>query len=450
MPAKYAKKRERGKDGYSRAELDGQRISRPNYLGHLIRSFTQIFFSVLSRISRAISLLFRLRTSYTQIMTTVAIAGAGPAGSSLAIRLARAGFDVTLIEREKFPRHKLCGEFISPECFAHFDELGVLDEMLASGGDQITETRFFSRSGKRVAVPSEWFGGPFALSLSRAAMDDVLLERARASGVKILEETSAVGLRVEKGRILAVIVRGAAGETSEVQADIFIGATGRARVLQKLAAKHLSRRSDPKTPSARIVAFKNHLKDVCLERGVCEIYFFQGGYGGVSHIEDGAANLCFLVRADEVKRLGSSTNRMLSELLFQNARAKRCLAHAEPVGDWLAVSIDRFGKKELRPAANLFTVGDSAAFIDPFTGSGMLMALEGSDILAQSICRGKTLDEIYDVYARNYTQIFKKRLRISAYLRKGAFKPHLAGAVIRALNMSRRPVELLAKATRGR
>ena len=89
----------------------------------------------------------------------IAIAGAGPAGSSLAIRLAEAGFDVTLIEREKFPRHKLCGEFISPECFDHFRELGVLDRMLSAGGDHISETRFYSPSGRNVAVPSEWFGG---------------------------------------------------------------------------------------------------------------------------------------------------------------------------------------------------------------------------------------------------------------------------------------------------
>lgn len=384
-------------------------------------------------------------------MKTIVIAGAGPAGSSLAIRLARAGYEVTLIEREKFPRHKLCGEFISPECLAHFEEMGVLDEMLASGGDQITETRFFSRSGKRVAVPSEWFGGPFALSVSRAAMDHIMLERARAAGVEILEETSAVGLRVEKKRITAVIVRDAAGHASEISADIFIGATGRARVLQKLAAKHFSRRrSAAKTPLARVVAFKNHFKDVCLEKGVCEIFFFRGGYGGLSHVEDGAVNLCFLVKADEVKRVHGSTNRLMTELLFQNERARRCLAHAEPVGDWLAVSIDRFGRKDLRPAANLFTVGDSAAFIDPFTGSGMLMALESSEILARCITEGASLDDIYGDYSRNYRSMFKKRLRVSSYLRKGAFKPHLAGAVIHALNLSRKPIEFLARATRGR
>ncbi len=72
----------------------------------------------------------------------IAIAGAGPAGTSLAIRLVRKGFDVVLVEREQFPRHKLCGEFISPECLEHFRDLDVSEEMLASGGDRIEKTVF--------------------------------------------------------------------------------------------------------------------------------------------------------------------------------------------------------------------------------------------------------------------------------------------------------------------
>ncbi len=78
----------------------------------------------------------------------ILIVGAGVAGSSLAVRLARENFHVTLSERESFPRHKLCGEFISPEALVHFKKLGVLDEMLAIGGDRIGETVFYSARGQ--------------------------------------------------------------------------------------------------------------------------------------------------------------------------------------------------------------------------------------------------------------------------------------------------------------
>jgi len=88
---------------------------------------------------------------------SVLIVGGGVSGASLAIRLAREDLEVVLVEKDKFPRHKLCGEFVSPECLAHFESLGVLDQMAEIGGDSIHETRFFAQNGKSIAVPSEWF-----------------------------------------------------------------------------------------------------------------------------------------------------------------------------------------------------------------------------------------------------------------------------------------------------
>src|SRR5436309_4075187 len=88
----------------------------------------------------------------------VIIAGGGPAGTSAAIHLAMRGARVLLVEQKKFPRAKLCGEFISPECIEHFERLGVAPEMMKAGGAELTETVFYSRSGKCVSVPSAWFG----------------------------------------------------------------------------------------------------------------------------------------------------------------------------------------------------------------------------------------------------------------------------------------------------
>src|ERR1044071_57067 len=117
------------------------------------------------------------------------IVGGGPAGTSAAIHLAARGARVMLIEQKKFPRAKLCGEFISPECLDHFKELNVLDDMLAAGGVALDKTIFYARNGRSVTVPSEWFAdGSAALGLSRSTMDAVLLERARAVGADVLEE----------------------------------------------------------------------------------------------------------------------------------------------------------------------------------------------------------------------------------------------------------------------
>src|SRR5215212_5565277 len=87
------------------------------------------------------------------------IVGGGPAGASAGIHLAAAGARVLLAERERFPRAKLCGEFISPECLGHFARLGVLGVMDSAGGSQVSETVFYAPSGRALSVPSEWFGG---------------------------------------------------------------------------------------------------------------------------------------------------------------------------------------------------------------------------------------------------------------------------------------------------
>src|SRR5258705_2208060 len=106
----------------------------------------------------------------------VIIAGAGPAGSSAAIHLANNNFRVLLVEQKKFPRPKLCGEFISPECVPHFERLGVAEQMFAALPSKLTETVFYAQKGKSVSVPSAWFrAGGFALGLSRAEMDERLL-----------------------------------------------------------------------------------------------------------------------------------------------------------------------------------------------------------------------------------------------------------------------------------
>ena len=189
-------------------------------------------------------------------MCDVVIAGAGPAGASAAIHLARGGARVLLLEQKRFPRHKLCGEFISPECLEHFARLGVAEEMTAAGGAALRETVFYGRGGRGVRVPSEWFGARAgaALGLSRAEMDERLLQRARAVGVEVWEEATATGLlRESDGRVMGVKARTAAGER-EITARVTLDATGRGRVLARRAEGKIAPQRAP------LVAFKAHLQ----------------------------------------------------------------------------------------------------------------------------------------------------------------------------------------------
>jgi menaquinone-9 beta-reductase len=379
----------------------------------------------------------------------IVIVGAGPAGTSAAIRLATEGFAVTLIEREKFPRHKLCGEFISPECFTHFRELGVLDKMLGFGGERIAETIFYAPNGKSVSVESKWFSAnETALGLSRAEMDFQLLERAKQIGVEVLEETQVVGLLIDDGKVCGVKTKSA-----EISADLVIDATGRARVLGKLADKRSqesrveSRESKSKIQN-RLVGFKAHLKNVKMEKGRCEIYFFRGGYGGLNYVENGIGNHCFLLKAEIVKEFNGDVEKILHEVIFQNIRAKETLENAVPIFDWLAVTVDEFGVKNLNPAKNLLAIGDAGAFIDPFTGSGMLMAMESGELLAKAIQINNSSEKIAQNYQALHRQKFTQRLRLCQVMRRAAFAPNLAKFVISTLSLSNNLSRILAKATR--
>lgn len=380
--------------------------------------------------------------------SAVVIVGAGPAGASLAIRLAEAGHEATLIEKERFPREKLCGEFISPECFRHFTEIGVAEEMLSLGGARITATRFFDAAGRSVNVPTGWFGhGDFALSLSRARMDNALLSRAKNVGVNVIEAARAVAVEFADGRIESVTIKTESGERLDVGGRLFVDATGRAGAVSRLLEKRTeeSQRQKPK-----LVAFKNHLESAAIDRDVCEIYVFQGGYGGLSPVEGSRANLCYIVRAEAAKEFASGISGHIDLIAGRNRRAAETLRQAIPEGDWLAVPINSFGKADRPSVENLISIGDAAAFIDPFTGSGMLMALESAELFAECVREyGVSTPSLGEAYARSHARKFRNRLAASALLRRAAFIPLLATAAIAVTRASDRFRERLARATRS-
>lgn len=381
----------------------------------------------------------------------VAIAGAGPAGCAAAIHLALAGARVLLIEEKRFPRQKLCGEFISPECLGHFEQLGVSDQMSRAGGAVVAQTVFYSRRGKSVTIPSEWFKtNTKALGLSRSEMDHQLLARAKAVGVMVLEESHASRLLCEDQKVRGLQVRN--GDAMRAyEALITIDATGRNR--------SLARQLDPQRTAQRkqnpLVAFKVHLENARVAAGACEIYFYKGGYGGLSSVEGGLSNLCFIVAAKDVRRYASNPDLVMGEVVMQNSRAAYTLANATTRTPWLSVSLETFGRRRLVPAQGLLTIGDAASFIDPFTGSGMLMALESGQMAAAVIVKNLSglqehagFAQLANDYRAEYRRNFDSRLRVSGLLRRAAFIPHLDEAAITIFGASRSLRRQLAHATR--
>ncbi|MEJ7624374.1 MAG: NAD(P)/FAD-dependent oxidoreductase [Pyrinomonadaceae bacterium] len=379
----------------------------------------------------------------------VVIAGGGPAGCSTAIRLAERGIKVLIVEQKTFPREKLCGEFISPECLEHFHDLGVLEKMTLAGCVGLDRTVFYTRRGRSVEVPSEWFGsGSQALGLSRAEMDRVLLARAREVGVTVCEETSASLFPTERGQARRVRLKPTTGEPVEVRAGLTIDATGRSRVLARQIEKELGPTVQTKP---EYIAFKTHLAGARVPERDCEIYAYRGGYGGASGVEHDRFNVCFIVKSVVAKQFGGDAERVMRGRMFSNERAAYSLAQATVVEPWLAVPISAYGRFDPTPADGLICVGDAAAFIDPFTGSGMLMALQCGKMAADTIC--DNLEHDFQTLAADYksrhSRLFDRRLRICSLVRHAAFAPFIGESLITLLSKSRFAARSLTLATRG-
>jgi len=292
-------------------------------------------------------------------------------------------------------------------------------------------------------------------------MDARLLARAREAGACVLEEVALAGVLTEGGRVRGVRLHTPGGETREFRARVTLDATGRHRGVVRRAERELGGKTveaggeENQKGRARLVAFKAHLDGSRGAPGVCEIYFYPGGYGGLSPVEGGLSNLCFITRARDVRGRGSDAERVMREVLTRNRRAAHTLSGARARTRWLGVSVESFGRHEPAPFEGLLAVGDAAAFIDPFTGSGMLMALEGGELAARAVTRwladgGDGFAPLAREYRTAYVERFDARLRLCGLLRRAALAPPVLAEVgVLALGASAGLRRRLARATRG-
>ena len=168
--------------------------------------------------------------------------------------------------------------------------------------------------------------------------------------------------------------------------------------------------------------------------------------------ESGESNLCFIISAEQVKRCNSDPERVMREMVMKNPRAAHTLAPAVTSSEWLSASWESFGRQSPAPAKGLLAIGDAAAFIDPFTGSGMLMALESGELAAEVILRHRNQLESESLaadYTSAYNEKFYSRLRICSLLRRAAFRPRLTEWGVAIFGASERFRNRVARATRS-
>src|SRR5207253_9808527 len=183
-------------------------------------------------------------------------------------------------------------------------------------------------------------------------MDERLLRRASEVGVSVLESAQVSDLIFEDRTVRGAVVKHGGAER-HYHAPVTIDATGRTRAL----ARRVQRRQNGSQPHATsLVAFKAHLEGARVAPGACEIYFYRGGYGGLSTIENGFSNLCFIAAARDVRECGANAERVMRKVVCQNRRAAQALAQARACTPWLAVSLEGFGRHSVQPTDGLLAI----------------------------------------------------------------------------------------------
>src|SRR5215471_14549018 len=366
----------------------------------------------------------------------VIVVGGGPAGSAVSCLLAERGISTVLIEEKRMPREKLCGAFITPECLPTLHRLGALDQIVAAGAQRISELRLLAPTGRAITTSISAIsagGGKCGLSLSRRRFDEILIDRARKSGAVVLE-----GMAVKRGLFHAGSACGVecvslpTGATRVFEAPLIIDASGRNSRLSLGAGERIAARK-----GGRLYALKAQLQTVSLPSERVELYFYPTGYGGLSRIEGGLANLCFITTEASIKEASGDAANVMRRSLMKNPVARQRLSEARVVGKWLSAGPLSFGHRPFR-RNGVIAIGDAAGMIDPFTGTGIQIALRSGEILAESILedranfKGHTNAAQYHARVRKLYEIryeaeFKNRMAVAAALRFAAFSPRAAG-----------------------
>ncbi len=380
----------------------------------------------------------------------IIIIGAGPAGTSAAILLAQSGLRVLLLEKSRFPREKLCGEFITPECLNVFERLGVRQRMFDAGAKTIRRFKLFAPDGRSLEIPMEWIadGHPHAISLTRAAMDVALLERAREVGVEIREGFHVSPQLRREGNLTSIEGKAANSDVEKFSASLVIDASGRNGVFSNQVPQEASRFN-----GSRLFGCKVHLRGVEGLGDLGELYFFRDGYGGLTEVEGDRVNLCFLTTEATLKEAKGDRQLLLDLTLCSNAIARQRLQTATIDGEWFGTGPVIYGRRRTMPGA--LTIGDAAAFIDPFTGSGILLALISGELAAtvvnqafsEDVCE---LENIVKRYEQLHRAQFGWRYRATSMLRKLAFKPAARNALVTIFSRHQSLMKLAALSTRQR
>ncbi|MDQ6929482.1 MAG: FAD-dependent oxidoreductase [Candidatus Eremiobacteraeota bacterium] len=339
----------------------------------------------------------------------VAIVGAGPAGSSCAFRLARAGYAVTVVERSTFPRTKVCGEYLSAASLAQLLELGVGPKVEACA-ENLRRIRLHTR-GVQVDLPF----GALAWSVARADLDALLLAHAIAAGAVCLSGRVEQVDRTSDGFVLSV--RDGAGFTKALRARVVVGADG----IGSIVARDLGLAS-PVRRAGRF-ALGGHYAGFGNLEGTIEMYVRGRSYFAINPLGHDVANVMVIVEEKMLHEWSGAIDERLREAARELGAGRRSVDDVRLLGKRVAVG-PLSQRTRVAAERDAYLIGDAAGFLDPFTGQGVFLALKSASLAAEAIQSPSA--DASATYSKHHRHLFAGRARIAGFVSALIKTPGLA------------------------
>ena len=372
------------------------------------------------------------------------IIGGGPAGSSAAIMLARAGWSVALIEKQNFPRRKVCGECIAASNLPLLQALGIGPLVEQAAGPELRKVALMQGAHKVVAdlPPAPHAHYPWGRALGRETLDTLLIAQARLAGVHVMQPWSAMRTNGSAGDWRCDVRATDTGELLGLHAAVLIDAHGSWEALPAARSRHsrVHQASD-------LLAFKANFRQTRLQEGLLPVLAFRGGYGGMVRADGGITTLACCIRRDRLeasrrKSPGLSAGEVIEKLLKEQcAGVRTALQGATREGSWLAAGPLNTGI-HLCAGDDMFRIGNAAAEAQPIIGEGMSMALQSAWLLCAQLLHAKPGLDLSDPlwqreqarrYAAQWRSAFAPRLRLAAVLAHVAMRPMLVKPLLALL-----------------
>jgi len=298
--------------------------------------------------------------------------------------LARAGVDVLVVDRARFPRPKPCAEYLSPQASRLLEAMGALENVEKSGAAQLSGISVRAPSGDVIKgdfVASHGFRGfrDRGLSVRREVLDAILLDCAREAGARVSEGIRVTDVVRDATHRVAGVRTLTDGTAGEIRARLVIAADGlRSVIAHRLELAHALR-------WPRRLALVTHYTGVAEIGEHGEMHVERDGYVGIADVGHGVTTVALVVPAARAREFSEDRAAFLDRWLLARPHLAPRFARAERVSPVVATGpFASHARRAWSPGAAL--VGDAADFFDPFTGEGIYAAMRGGEMLAQSVC----------------------------------------------------------------